>query len=259
MGRKRLRFRPIYFSFASNERRRTMIQSILSPYQKGLYQTLVLTAFALLSAAAVSASEFSTKPLDKEAPSELGQSIKKELNPTGIQILRKDKPIYELWLRKQLPLKKAIETPGKALNALGQTSLLGAIAILADERDYRDDELYKGVYTIRFGLRPEDGNHLGTSDHLYFAVLIDAKNDQELGKIVKSRQLVKASSKTSATDHPMILSLYPVSSEDSATPSVHEPAPEHEAIRLSIPVTSPDGSATSSITFDLVVAGMADF
>ena len=236
-----------------------MIPSPLSQLSKAFFGRLFVPTILMLSSALVVASEFSTKTLEKGAPSRLGDSIKAELSPTGIQILRKEKPIYELWLRKQLPLKTSVESAGKALNALGQTTLLGAIAILADERDYRDDELYAGVYTIRFGLRPEDGNHLGTSDHLYFAVLIDAKNDQELGKIVKSRQLVKASSKTSATDHPMILSIYPVSSSDSATPSVHEPAPEHEAIRLSIPAVSSDGSASDPIVFDLVVAGMADF
>ncbi len=208
---------------------------------------------------AVSASDFTAKASDKELPAALGESIKAELQDQALVISRADKPVYQVWLRKEIPFKTVPESPAKALNALGQTTLMGAIAVIADERDYRDDELYQGVYTIRFGLRPEDGNHLGTSEHLYFAVLIDAKNDKELGKITKSRQLVKASSKTSATDHPMILSLFPVKEADSEALSVHEPAPEHQAIRLSIPATNPDGSKASPLVFDLVVAGMADF
>ncbi len=220
---------------------------------------LLIAAITVSLLPVANASEFTIQSIEKEIPKALGESIKAELQDQAVQISKGDKPVYQIWLRKHVPLKTPSESSAKALNSLGQTTLLGAIAVIADERDYRDDELYQGVYTIRFGLRPEDGNHLGTSDHLYFAVLIDAKNDQDLGKIVKSRQLVKASSKTSATDHPMILSLFPVSSTDGEIPSVHEPAPEHEAIRLSLPATNPDGSTASPVVFDLIVAGMADF
>ncbi|MDA7510355.1 hypothetical protein N8633_00820 [bacterium] len=236
-----------------------MIQSLKSNLKSLLGSTSIFSSLAVFCSLALNASDFSIKPLDKAPPSSLGESIKAELSDKALVILQKDKPIYELWLRKELILKSPITSPAKALTAVTQASLLGAITVVSDERDYRDDELYKGVYTIRFGLRPEDGNHLGTSDHLFFAVLIDAKNDQELGKIVKTKQLVKASSKTSATDHPMILSLFPVTQSDAVTPSIHEPAPEHEAIRLSIPSKSQDGKNAGSVVFDLVVAGMADF
>jgi hypothetical protein len=236
-----------------------MIQPLKSNLKAILRSTFIISSFAMFCSVAINASDFSVKPLDKAPPANLGESIKTELSDKALVILKNDKPLYELWLRKELALKTPITSPGKALTSIAQASLLGAITVVDDERDYRDDELYKGIYTIRFGLRPEDGNHLGTSEHLFFAVLIDAKNDQELGKIVKTKQLVKASSKTSATDHPMILSLFPVTKSDAVTPSVHEPAPAHEAIRLSIPAKSQDGSDAGSVVFDLVVAGMADF
>jgi hypothetical protein len=236
-----------------------MIQPLKSNLKSLLRNTSIISCLAVFCSVALNASDFSIKPIDKAPPSNLGESIKAELSDKALVILQKDKPVYELWLRKELPLKTPITSSAKALASVGQASLLGAITVVADERDYRDDELYKGVYTIRFGLRPEDGNHLGTSEHLFFAVLIDAENDQELVKIVKTKQLVKASSKTSATDHPMILSLFPVKQSDAVTPSIHEPALEHEAIRLSIPAKSQDGSDAGSVVFDLVIAGLADF
>lgn len=236
-----------------------MIQSLKINQKSLVRSTSLLSTLAAFCSVLINASDFSVKPVEKAPPSNLGDSIKAELRNEALVILQKGKPIYELWLTKQLNLKTPITSSAKALTAVPQASLIGAITVIADERDYRDDELYKGVYTIRFGLRPEDGNHLGTSDHLFFAVLIDAKNDQELGKIVKSKQLVKASSKTSANDHPMILSLFPVKKSDAVTPSIHEPAPEHEAIRLSIPAKAEDGSDAGPVIFDLVVAGMADF
>lgn len=218
--------------------------------------SFALAEFVCLSLAA---DAFSVKSIKKSPPSSFSESIKSELGKTAVQVAKDGKPIYEVWLRKELPLKGAIDSPPRALNAVGQTSLLGAISVLTDERDYRDDELFSGDYTIRFGLRPEDGNHLGTSEHLYFAVLIEAKHDQELGKITKSKQLVKASSKSSANDHPVVLSLYPVGTGEAAGPSLHEPAPEHKALRLSLPTKSKDGGASPPIVFDLVIEGTADF
>lgn len=228
-------------------------------YYRNLLSSFSKVFALLVLAGSVSANDFSVASLDKAPPAELGETIKAELGKQAYTISAGDKPMYELWLRKALPLKSAISSPSKALDAIGQTTLMGAMKILGDERDYRDDELYPGTYTVRFGLRPQDGNHLGTSDHLYFAVLIEAKNDQELGKISRSKQLTRASSKTSATDHPMILSLYPVSAADAETPSVHEPAPEHKAIRLSIPTVTAEGKEAGAITFDLVVEGVAEF
>lgn len=224
-----------------------------------IIRSQVPITLALLITAPLLASDYTAKAAKKAAPAALGESIKAELSETVIQISHKDRVMYEFWPRTSLPLKSTPSSPSSALNAIGQTALLGAMTVVADERDYRDDELYEGIYTVRFGLRPEDGNHLGTSEHLFFAVLIDAKNDQELGKITKSKQLVKASSKTSATDHPMILSLFPVNSNEPTSPSVQEPAHKHEAIRLSIPATNPDGSAAGHVVFDLIVEGMADF
>jgi len=218
--------------------------------------SVCLAACACLSSAA---GEFSVKSIEKEPPGSFSDSIKTELRGTAVQVAEGDKPIYEIWLRKELPLKGTIDSPLRALNAVGRTSLLGAISVLSDERDYRDDELFRGDYTIRFDLRPEDGNHLGTSEHLYFAVLVEAENDRDLGEIMKSKQLAKASSKSSVNEHPVILSLYPVDSGDPGEPTFHEPAPEHKALRLSILAKGADGGESQPIVFDLVIEGTADF
>ena len=233
--------------------------SVSNLINHSLLRILSIVLLATFDSPILNASDYEVTLSDKAPPAGLGESIQDELAHKAILVLHKGKPMYEVWLRKSLLLKTTVSSPNRALNAIAQTTLLGAIRITNDERDYRDDELYEGLYTIRFGLRPEDGNHLGTSEHLFFAVLIDSKYDQELGKIVKSKQLVKASSKTSANDHPMILSLFPVASSSPTVPTVHEPAHQHQAVRLSLPAKNPDGSDAGSVVFDLVIEGMADF
>lgn len=220
---------------------------------------IALLVSGLLGLPSASAATFSVKSFDKQSPEKLGASIRAVLSSNGYTILRDDQPIFEIWLRTRIPLKKSFDAPEHALNALAQTSLIGAIAVLSDARDYRDDEIYAGIYTLRFDLRPEDGNHLGTSEHLFFAVLVEAKNDRDLAKITHSRQLSKASSKSSPNDHPVIFSLFPASSKEVKIPSIHEPASGHQAIRLSISGVHPDRDDAMPIPFDLVIEGMADF
>ncbi len=215
-----------------------------------------LAAFACLAAVA---EPFVIKSIQKEPPDSFSESVRAKLTNTVIQVIHGGKTVYEIWLCKQLPLKRTVDSPLRALDAVGQTSLLGAVSVLTDERDYRDDELYHGDYTIRFGLRPEDGNHLGTSEHLYFAVLVAAEKDRELGKITKAKQLSKASSKSSPNEHPVILSIYPVNAAEILAPSLHEPAPDHKALRLSIPAKKHNNADAPPVVFDLVIKGTADF
>lgn len=236
-----------------------MISSSTKQSLRWTHYQNVLLGLSLLLSGLIQASEFSVKSVTKAAPSELGDSIKGELGEEAIQISKGDKPLYEFWLASSVTLNSAIDAPNRALSAIKQTTLLGAVKVIDSERDYRDDELFDGTYTIRFGLRPDDGNHLGTSNYRYFAVLIAAKNDQELGKITRSRQLVKASSKTNPNDHPLILSLFPVNSSDKAELSVQEPAPEHTALRLSLAAKTAEGADAGFIVFDFVIDGMADF
>jgi len=142
---------------------------------------------------------------------------------------------------------------GKALDAIKLATLLGVVAVSRDQRDYRDDELRAGIYTMRFALQPQDGNHLGTSEFNYFAVLTPAKIDNKLDGISDYKALVKASSKETSTDHPVILSLRPASSDQGEVPQLNAPAPEHKSVRVKVPAKAGDEKA--EITFEIVYEG----
>jgi hypothetical protein len=195
------------------------------------------------------------KVTDQQPPKEVGAAVRKVLQSKAIQILRGDKPIYEFWFRNDVPLKSQPESPAKGLDALDEITLLGVAVVPEARRDYRDDEIGAGTYTMRFGLQPQDGDHLGTSEYPFFAVLIPAKNDTEPDGIRKYKAMVKASGKVTATGHPAILSLRPPSSEDGPTPALTNPAPAHTAVRIKLPAQAPGSSQPTSIVFELVVEG----
>ena len=207
-------------------------------------------AFAFYSARA---AELTLKTTDKEPPADLSADLRALLAPKVVQLLDGDKPVFEFWLVKELLLSAKPASVARALDGLKTAALLGAVSVSGDRRDYRDDEWHSGVYSMRFVLQPQDGNHLGTSEFNYFAALVPAKLDLKPDGITDYKSLVQASSKETATDHPLILSLRPASSEAGESPKLNAPAPEHKSIRVKIPAKA--GDEKTSLTFEIVYEG----
>src|SRR5438132_10557866 len=214
---------------------------------------LLGTLLMFLHVNASTAADLAVKVADKEPPKELDASIRSKLQTKAVQLRDGEKPVYEFWFSAELPLQSKPASVGKALDAVKQPTLLGAVAVSRDQRDYRDDELRAGVYTMRFAVQPQDGNHLGTSEFNYFAVLTPAKIDNKLDSISEYKALVKASSKETSTDHPVILSLRPVSSESGDVPQLNTPAPDHKSVRVKVQAKA--GDERVSITFEIVYEG----
>lgn len=205
-------------------------------------------------ACVASAAEFSVKVIDQEPPPELAAPIRSLLQTRAVQVSENGRPALEVWLVNDLPLHAKPTSPAKALDAVKTATLLGAVRVPADRRDYRDDELRAGVYTLRLALQPQDGNHLGTSEFLYFGVLTSAKHDTTPGGIADYKTLVKASSRETSTDHPVILSLRPPSASGE-TPRILQPAPEHQSVLVKVPATA--AGEKTVVLFEIVCEGRA--
>ena len=201
------------------------------------------------------AADLKLKTADNSPPKQIDSSIQKLLQPKSIQLLDGDKPAFEFWFISNLPLQSKSASFAKALDTIKPATLLGVVSVPKSMRDYRDDEIAPGVYTMRFTLQPQDGNHLGTADFLYFVALTPAKLDPKPDAITDYKSLVKASSKETSTDHPVVMSLRPVNSESGEFPKIEEPAPEHKSVRVKLPATA--GAEKTSIIFDIVFEGKA--
>jgi len=214
--------------------------------------TTALWAAAFLIESQVSAADFALKTVEKAAPKEISESIRAVLQPKAIQLVQGEKPALEIWFRQEVPLKSKPSSVNDALGAISETTLVGAIAVNDTSlRDYKDNEVPKGIYTARFGLQPKDGDHLGTAEFDFFLVLIAAENDQDLNGLDKIRPMVKASGKSTASGHPLVVSLRPASAEGTL-PRLTEPVAEHKAIRVKLPGKA--GEKTD-IALDLVFQG----
>jgi len=211
---------------------------------------LLLTTGALTSS---NAADITLKVADKEPPKELSVAISSLLQKKAVQLLNGSQPAYEFWFVAELPLQSKPTGLAKALDSVKQATLLGAVSVPKALRDYRDDELAPGVYTMRLVLQPQDGNHLGTSEFNWFAALIPAKIDTKPDGITDYKSLVKASSKETATDHPLILSLRPAATGEGELPKLNEPATEHKSVRVK--VAGKAGAEKADLIFEAVYEG----
>src|SRR5438093_4160389 len=218
-------------------------------------QRLALLGAALMVLFAVesNAADVSVKVADKEPPKQIAESIRKTLQPTAVQLLHGDTPAFEFWFGSEIPLKSKPGSAEKALDAFQETTLLGAVAVGSGQRDYKDNDIAAGLYTMRFGLQPQDGDHLGTAEYPYFAVLIPAASDTKPDGITTFKAMTKASGKDTSSNHPVVLSLRPASSDSGDLPKLNEPAADPKSVRLKVPAKA--GAEKTSVVFELVYKG----
>jgi hypothetical protein len=219
---------------------------------------LWLTIVSCSACVSAPAADLTLKVTDKEPPKELDASIRATLQAKAVQLLNGDKPALEFWFATEVPLTAKPSSAAKALDAVKPATLLGAMVVPQARRDYRDDELAAGAFTMRFALQPQDGNHLGTADYTYFAVLVPAKLDTKPDGITDYKTLVKTSSKGTSTEHPVIFSLRPARSEEGEFPTQNDPAPEHKSVRVKLPAKVAGSSEKTSLVFEVVYEGKAN-
>ncbi|MBI2426054.1 MAG: hypothetical protein HYV27_24735 [Candidatus Hydrogenedentes bacterium] len=215
-------------------------------------------AVILMAAPAVLAAEgeLTLKAAEKALPEGVADPIKGAVQGTSIQLLNGEEPVYEFWLAKSITLTAAPDAKD-ALASVPEMALLGIAQIGGgEERDYRDDELPAAVYTMRLSIQPKDGNHLGTSEFPYFAVLIPAEKDTKLEGFESPKAMVKTSQDDTVAEHPVIVSLRP-STDAGPFPKLREPALEHKSVAVEVPAKSADGADTK-IVFEIVYAGVGE-
>lgn len=216
---------------------------------------LLLLSVALAGASALPAADFAVRVIDKAPPAALGEGIRQLLASKAVQISEDGQAVYELWFCRTIPIQSKPASAAEALKTLRETTLLGAAVASGHNRDYKDNEVAPGVYTMRFGLQPQDGDHLGTADYPYFAILIPAKYDEKPDTFTTYRPMVKASGRDVPTGHPNVLSLRPVSSPAGQVPQLNVPDTDHHSVVLRLPAAVEPGGESAELVFEFVFRG----
>jgi hypothetical protein len=65
--------------------------------------------------------------------------------------------------------------------------------------------------------------------------------------------MTRASGKNTASNHPVVLSLRPVSTDGGDPPTLQEPAAGHKSVRVKVPARA--GEEKASVVFEMVCKG----
>ena len=101
----------------------------------------------------------------------------------------KGKLICTVWAAKSLDTKATAEQAkaGLKYSHVEETTIVGAVKFAEEWKDYRKQKIKPGVYTLRLGVQPMDGDHMGTAPYNEFALLCPAAEDKTAGPAGRER------------------------------------------------------------------------
>jgi hypothetical protein len=209
----------------------------------------------------VRAQEYKVEALKEAPPAALSGAVKGVLESQGYRVVDdQGKPYAEFWLRKAIPASSKPAGPKGAVQFpfLDEGELLGALRFPGEGHDYRDQTIAKGVYTLRYGLQPQNGDHLGVSEFRDYMLLVPAAKDKELANLAQ-KKLEGQSAESAGTSHPAVLLLLsaPGSASGAGPSLIHneEKATWGVVIPLSLAVQG-GGPATQPVQLILIGAAM---
>jgi hypothetical protein len=199
---------------------------------------------ALVSAQAPALTTHADPP-----PSELAEPIKSALAPEGQRVTVGGRTL-DFWWTLSLPL--AAGSNEIAWSSVAEGTLVGAVRLSAAYQDIRGKTVKAGVFTLRYGVQPQNGDHLGVSPYRDFLLLAPAASDRQASPLGHDA-LVDVSKLALGTSHPAAWSLDPPVAAGPVL-TLKKTEMGQTAVIFDVPV-SRNGAAAGRLTFGLVLVG----
>ena len=186
-------------------------------------------------------------------PVALAEPVRSLLFQESTDIRRGD-DLIRAWGVRALPLS-AGETAEWSNVPSG--SLIGAMQTEAPLPDIRGVPIAPGVYTLRFALQPQDGDHMGVSPYRQFLVVAPAAEDRTAEPLGYDGA-VALGKKTHGRSHPAVLSIDPPVVRTPAAERVVKTAEGHTAVVVGLECTR-DGRPVGTLAFGIVLVGLIEY
>lgn len=167
---------------------------------------LVLSLLILPLFAVSAAAQYSVEAIGACSAPGVSDSVKAALEDKGYRVKDASGEYVDVWLAKSIPAPKG-DAPGGADFTIPPATLVGVIQYAKEGGDFRGQKIKAGVYTMRYNLQPEDGDHQGTAPRRDFVLLNPVAGDQDAGAKLNFDQASALSKKASGTNHPLVLFL----------------------------------------------------
>jgi hypothetical protein len=226
------------------------------------HRVILLLTVGLIPSAVLGQESYKIEALKEGPPAALAGPIRDVLEGQGYRVVDgQGKPYADFWVRKSVPATGKPAGPDGAVlyPVLGEGELIGALRFPGEGHDYRDQAIAKGAYTLRYGLQPVNGDHLGVSTYRDYALLVPAAKDQAPA-ILPRKPLEEQSAASAGTNHPAILMLLeaPGKSGSAAGPSMaHDEALGTWGAVVPLSLSVKGESAPVALPIQLILIGVA--
>lgn len=201
----------------------------------------VLRYVFLLAFVAVLDAQLKVSPLAEKPPAGLGPAIASLLQATGTKVIVGGATL-DIWLAQ------AIASDG-GWSGVESGTLVGAMRVTGAFKEIRGKVVAPGVYTLRYGLQPQNGDHLGISTYRDFLVLSPASADTD-PKVLGFDGVVALSKQVIGTSHPAALSIDPPEDAPGAVLSTYKNDLGHDGVVFEIK------AGGKSLKFGLILTGV---
>lgn len=199
-----------------------------------------------VSAARVTA-QITAETLSSSLPDALAGPVKAALSADGVRVTA-GAALLEFWWVKGLPVSG---TGPADWSQVAEGTLVGAVRVGGTFKEIRGQTVKAGTYTLRFGLQPQNGDHLGTSPNREFLLLSPAALDADPGPL-GFEGTVALARQTLGASHPAALSVDPPVATSGRFSAV---TTELDLKGLVFEVKTASGG---SLTFGLVLIGLIE-
>jgi hypothetical protein len=181
-------------------------------------------------------------------PADLSAGIKAELQKSGFKVAA-GQATLEFWWANALQMTAA----GEGWDNVESGTLVGAVRVTGAFKEIRGKPVNAGVYTLRYGQQPQNGDHLGISTFREFLLLSPAAVDQD-PKTTGFDGVVALSKQTIGTAHPAALSLDPPVATEAVL-SAYSNEQGHKGVVFEMPVSA-SGKPAGTIRFGVILIGL---
>jgi hypothetical protein len=173
----------------------------------GVTRTAAAGLLLFLVCHPLAAEEFRVESLQQPAPTEsLAEAIADSLQATGIRVVGDGSTVCEIWPCKSWSVQAEFTPTPAVLYPFQPGELIGVLHFPRRGRDFRDQRMRSGLYTLRYAQQPIDGNHVGTSVTRDFLLLTKADEDTSLAAM-DVETLTETSTAAARSSHPAMISL----------------------------------------------------
>jgi hypothetical protein len=167
---------------------------------------------------------------------EVSDALKQAVEEKGYRVTLDDGWMAELWVAKPLKTVKQ-DVPGALYPELTNGEFVGVVRFPQGMSDFRGQSLPPGIYTLRYQLLPQDGNHMGVAPNPDFLLASPVASDSRPEQTYVYKKLVALSAKSTGTNHPAVIAL------ESAGDAATVVKTDHATVVFTVAIPSASGAA----------------